>query len=189
MQNQHCCSQLRRTEAAQCRSANASCCACSLLGSMCSSLDTLHWHVLLISLAWIHPYTKHEVALCCAAPPSWLSQPSQQFISGCKQLQSATGSRLRLDAIKCACIKQESIHSHVVKQVCNQVLTEGTALPCRALSPATPDWRGANLASALIAHPIRSDIIVDCVSLSFGYSHLATTRICWQVLSCMVKLS
>jgi len=91
------------------------------------------------------------------------------------------------------CMHETRVHSlaccEACHEVCNQVLTEGTALPCRALSPATPDWRGANLASALIAHPIRSDIIVDCVSLSFGYSHLATTRICWQVLSCMVKLS
>ena len=72
--------------------------------------------------------------------------------------------------------------------VCTQLLTEGMALPCRALSPATPDWAGDNLTSALMAHPIRSDIELNSFSLGFGYSDLVASRICWQVLSCMVKL-
>ncbi len=141
------------------------------------------WQAVLVNTL-VHQ-TSCCIALCCITSMAVAADTTHFLVAN--SCRSDTGSKVRLDAIECAfsnspCTACCEPHH----EVCINVLTEGVALPCRAHNPATPEWTCDNLTSALIAYPIRSGITLDCLSFTFGYSNLAASRICWQVLSCMI---
>ncbi len=146
---------------------------------MCSSIDTPRCHVLLVSPSCGYNCTsttrlRHNHGCRSYHNISFLTAKSHGLslaqISG--WMQSSVHAISKSPCTACC----EPCH-----EVCSSILTEGMALPCRALNPVTLGWSGDNLTSCLMAHPIRLDIVLDCLSLSVGCSHLASSRICWHV--------